>query len=97
MIDAILDPFAIDTSFKGFKSSFPELDRVRMGLEMRLAPSNVSVGGLITNSALMFQFSTDNPVSFLQLGIATDMDTYENGQTPISLATIATSWNYYGD
>lgn len=56
MIDAILDPFAIDTSFKGFKSSFPELDRVRMGLEMQLGQA--------------WTFPTSGPISAFQIWTA---------------------------
>ena len=64
MIDAILDPFAIDTSFK---SSFPELDRVRMGLEMQFGIaydfpySGSSISLLQIRNGLC---STTTPISF---------------------------------
>lgn len=49
MIDGILDPFAEATSFK---SSFPELDRGRMGLEMQFGVNF---------------FNSSGPISLLQI------------------------------
>ena len=55
MIDAILDPFALETSFK---RSFPdELDRARMGLEMKFGyleffPSSGPVSATMIRNAM---------------------------------------------